>query len=126
MVILQRFLLAGALIGILAMPVNAQERQLTHSLKNHDLDGTKNFSGDDQFLCYDTRFLAGPGIDNSRSIEKVHVKTGEETLLYRPAEIVTGPEGQAAPGVGAPEDLGTDPSRRSCGVAGDGAAAAAR
>lgn len=90
------------LLGTLTMTANAEERQLTFSPKNHDLDGTHNFSGDDRFLCYDTRFLAGPGIDNAQSIEKVDVTTGEETVLYRPANILTGPEGKAAPGVGAP------------------------
>jgi hypothetical protein len=84
------------------MTAHAQERQLTFLPKNHDLDGTHNFSADDRFLCYDTRGLAGAGIDNSQSIEKVDVGTGKETVLYRPAEILTGPEGMAAPGVGAP------------------------
>lgn len=84
------------------MSAHAEERQLTFSPKNHDLDGTHNFSGDDRYLCYDTRGFVGPGIENSQSIEKVNVSTGEETVLYRPSEIVTGPEGEAAPGVGAP------------------------
>ena len=84
------------------MPLTAQERQLTFTPKNHDLDGTHNFSADDRFLVYDTRGFAGPGIDNSQSIEKVAVATGKEMVLYRPKEILTGPEGMAAPGVGAP------------------------
>jgi hypothetical protein len=89
------------LLGIQAMSTHAEERQLTFSPKNHDLDGTHNFSGDDRFLCYDTRGFAGPGIDNSQSIEQVEIATGEETVLYRPSAIITGPEGEAAPGVGA-------------------------
>ena len=78
----------------------AEERQLTYTPKNHDLDGTHNFSGDDRFLCYDTRGLDGPGIQNCQSIEKVDVATAKETVLYAPAVSVIGEE--AAPGMGAP------------------------
>jgi hypothetical protein len=92
-------LLIGPVMGYL-MATAAEERQLTRSPKNHDLDNTHNFSGDDRFLCYDTRGMAGPGIENCQSIEKVEVATGIETLLYTPSESVTG-EG-AGPGVGAP------------------------
>ena len=47
-----------------APAVDGEERQLTCSAKNHDLDSTHNFSGDDRFLCYDTRGMVGPGIEN--------------------------------------------------------------
>lgn len=94
--------LNACLLSTIALTATAEERQLTFTPKNHDLDGTHNFSSDDQFLVYDTRGLAGPGIDNSQAIEKVAVDTGKETVLYRPSEILTGPEGMAAPGVGAP------------------------
>jgi Protein of unknown function (DUF3748)/WD40-like Beta Propeller Repeat len=77
----------------------AEERQLTYTAKNHNLDSTHNFSGDDLFLCYDTRGLVGSGIGNCQSIEKVDVATGEETVLYAPSESVIGEK--AAPGMGA-------------------------
>ncbi|MBN2311573.1 MAG: DUF3748 domain-containing protein [Candidatus Hydrogenedentes bacterium] len=78
--------------------VAAEERQVTFSAKNHDLDNNDNFSVDLRFLCYDTRDTVGPGIDNSQSIEKVEIATGIETVLYAPPSI-TG--AQAAPGLGA-------------------------
>jgi len=77
----------------------AGERQLTHSAKNHMLDNNDNFSPDGKFLCYDTREMWGPDIGNSRSVEKVEIATGKETVLYEPKQFVTGE--QAAPGVGA-------------------------
>lgn len=79
---------------------NAGEYQLTHTAKNHDLDNTHNFSGDSRFLCYDTRGLAGPGIENCQSIEKVEIATGDETVLYAVGDSILGTD--AAPGVGAP------------------------
>lgn len=75
-----------------------KERQLTFSPKNHELDNNDNFSADSKFLCYDTREMFGPGIDRSRSIEKVELATGKETVLYAPP-FSTGD--QAAPGVAA-------------------------
>lgn len=85
------------LIGLAA---HAEERQLTFSAKNHDLDGTHNFSGEGRFLCYDTRGAVGPGIENCQSIEKVEIATGIETVLYNVPRAITGE--RAAPGVGAP------------------------
>lgn len=79
-------------------PAQANERQLTFSPKNHELDNNDNFSADLKFLCYDTREVFGPGIDRSRSIEKVELATGKETVLYAPP-FSTGD--QAAPGVAA-------------------------
>ena len=77
----------------------AEERQVTFSPKNHDLDNTHNFSGDDRFLCYDTRGTVGPGIQNCQSIEKVEIATGVETVLYEASESIIGEN--AAPGLGA-------------------------
>ncbi len=74
------------------------ERQLTFSPKNHELDNNDNFSPDLKFLCYDTREVFGPGIDRSRSVEKVEIATGKETVLYAPPFSTSD---QAAPGIGA-------------------------
>jgi len=78
---------------------HAAERQLTFTAKNHDLDNNDNFSPDGRHLCYDTRNMVGPGIDNGLTIELVEIATGKETLLYTPALKVTGE--RPAPGVGA-------------------------
>lgn len=75
------------------------ERQITNSPENHCLDNNDNFSPDQRFLCYDTRETIGAGIDNSQSIEKVEIETGQETVLYKPKESITGEK--TAPGVGA-------------------------
>ncbi|MBI4556264.1 MAG: DUF3748 domain-containing protein [Candidatus Hydrogenedentes bacterium] len=89
------------LMGMVAFGgvASADERQVTSSPKNHNLDNNDNFSADGRFLCYDTREMLGPGIENSQSIEKVEIATGIETILYKPAKSVTGK--QAAPGAGA-------------------------
>lgn len=76
-----------------------EERQLTASPCNHDLDNNDNFSPDGRYLVYDTRETIGPGIDNGQSIEMVEVETGKETVLYRPKVSVTGK--RPAPGIGA-------------------------
>ena len=92
-----------AFVGILgcamANKAFSEERQLTVTCKNHNLDNNDNFSADGRFLCFDTRGEVGGGIDNSLSIEKVEVATGKETVIYKPANAITGPG--AAPGVGA-------------------------
>src|SRR4051812_13032384 len=67
------------------------ERQITFSAKNHELDNNDNFSADGRFLCYDARETFGPGIDRCRSIEKVEIETGIETVLYSPP-FSTGPD----------------------------------
>lgn len=87
--------------GLLTMACNtaAEERQVTRSPKNHNLDNNDNFSPDGRFLCYDTRETVGSGIGNSQSIEKVEIATGEETVLYAPEETIIGEN--AAPGTGA-------------------------
>jgi len=77
----------------------AQERQVTFSAKNHNLDNNDNFSPDQRYLCYDTREMIGPGLDNCQSIEKVEIATGIETVLYQPAKTLTGEK--CAPGLGA-------------------------
>lgn len=75
------------------------EKQITFSLKNHALDNNDNFSMDDKFLCYDTRSTVYNGnLANCKSIEKVEIATGKETILWNPP-FVTGEE--AAPGVAA-------------------------
>lgn len=81
--------------------VPAEGRQITTGPYNHMLDENDNWSPDGRFLVYDTRETVGAGIDNSQSIEKVEVATGEVTVLYAPEPTITGPEGQCAPGVGA-------------------------
>ena len=45
MAMYQRLAIAACQIGIFAMSTHAEERQLTFEPKNHDLDGTHNFSG---------------------------------------------------------------------------------
>jgi hypothetical protein len=75
------------------------EQQLTFGAKNHELDGNNdNFSADGRFLCYDTRETFGPGIERGRSIEKVEIATGRETVLYAPPFSTNE---LAAPGLGA-------------------------
>lgn len=75
------------------------ERQITFGAKNHLLDGNNdNFSADGRFLCYDTRETFGPGIDRGRTIEKVEIATGRETVLYSPPFSTSE---LAAPGLGA-------------------------
>ena len=75
------------------------ERQLTFGAKNHELDGNNdNFSADGRFLCYDTRETFGPGIDRGRTIEKVEIASGRETVLYAPPFSTSE---LAAPGLGA-------------------------
>lgn len=77
----------------------AEERQITCSAKNHMLDSNDNFSPDQRFLCYDTREMLGPGIENSQSVEMVEIATGKETVLCVAKESLTGEN--AAPGMGA-------------------------
>lgn len=90
-----------AVLGVFAMslPCAAQERQVTFSPKNHNLDNNDNFSPDHRYLCYDTREMIGPGLDNCQSIEKVEIATGIETVLYAPTKTITG--AKCAPGLGA-------------------------
>ncbi len=75
------------------------ENQLTFSAKTHALDNNDNFSPDGKYLCYDTRATVyNENLANSKSIEKVNIESGEETILWEPP-YVTGEE--AAPGVAA-------------------------
>jgi len=75
------------------------EKQVTFSPKTHALDNNDNFSPDDRFLCYDTRRTDfNKDLANSKSIEKVEIATGSETVLWKPL-FVTGED--AAPGVAA-------------------------
>lgn len=76
-----------------------EERQISFSARNHALDNNDNFSPDDRFLCYDTRgTVYSKNLANCKSIEKIEIATGAETVLWEP-ESVTGEE--AAPGVAA-------------------------
>ncbi len=75
------------------------EKQVSFTQKNHALDNNDNFSPDGKFLCYDTRgTVYNDNLANSKSIEKIEISTGKETVLWEP-EYVTGEE--AAPGVAA-------------------------
>ena len=95
------FIIVMCFVLSVSMVAQAEEQQLTTSPKNHDLDGTHNFSGDNRFLVYDTRGAAGPGIENCQSIEKVAIETGEETVLYAAPKSIIDTR-YAAPGMGAP------------------------
>jgi len=82
---------------IITLPM--KERQISFSDKNHALDNNDNFSPDNRFLCYDTRgTVFNDNLGNCKSIEKIEIATGAETVLWQP-ESVTGE--QAAPGVAA-------------------------
>ena len=75
------------------------EKQISFAAKNHALDNNDNFSPDGKFLCYDTRgTVYNDDLANCKSIEKIEISTGDETVLWEP-ENITGRE--AAPGVGA-------------------------
>ncbi len=75
------------------------EKQITFSPKTHALDNNDNFSPDDKYLCYDTRATVyNEKLANCKSIEKVEIETGKETILWNPP-FVTGDD--AAPGVAA-------------------------
>ncbi len=75
------------------------ETQITFSPKNHSLDNNDNFSPDGKFLCYDTRgTIFNNDLANCKSIEKVEIATGKETIIWQPKSI-TGKK--AAPGVAA-------------------------
>lgn len=76
-----------------------KEKQISFTQKNHALDNNDNFSPDGKFLCYDTRgTVYNNNLANSKSIEKIEISTGEETVLWEP-EFITGED--AAPGVAA-------------------------
>src|SRR5210317_2205313 len=76
-----------------------KERQISFSAKNQDLDNNDNFTPDGKLLCYNTRgTVYNDNLDNCKSIEKIEISSGEETVLWEP-ESVFGEE--AAPGVAA-------------------------
>ncbi len=83
-----------------------KERQLTFNPKSHALDNNDNFSPDGKFLCYDTRYMVfDKNLANCKSVEKVNIETGEETVLWEPPSV----SGQnAAPGVAAVSYLPKD------------------
>lgn len=72
-----------------------QEIQLTQSAQGHTLHNTQAFSGDGQWIVYDTR-NDDTQIGSTGSIEMVNVKTGEIKQLYRTEHQTT-----YGPGVGA-------------------------
>jgi uncharacterized protein DUF3748 len=75
------------------------EKQISRSPKTHALDNNDNFSPDGEFLCYDTRgTVYNENLANSKSIEKVKIASGMETVLWNPPSV-SGKE--AAPGVAA-------------------------
>ncbi|WP_339840024.1 DUF3748 domain-containing protein [uncultured Maribacter sp.] len=75
------------------------EKQITFNAKSHALDNNDNFSPDGHFLCYDTRYMVfNTNLANSKSVEKVAIASGEETVLWQP-KSVSGEN--AAPGVAA-------------------------
>lgn len=82
-------------IGINTM----KERQITFNDKNHSLDNNDNFSSDGEFLCYDTRGMVfNNNLGNCKSIEKVEIATGKETVILEPPSV----SGEnPAPGVAA-------------------------
>ncbi len=72
------------------VPMN--ERQITSSAKTHALDNNDNFSPDGRFLCYDTRATVfNTDLANCKTIEKVEISTGKETILWDPP-FITGEE----------------------------------
>ncbi len=76
-----------------------EEHQITFSAKTHALDNNDNFSPDGKYLCYDTRgTVYNSDLANTKSIEKVEISTGIETILWNPPSV-SGE--QAAPGVAA-------------------------
>jgi hypothetical protein len=92
-------LVAGCAHPNINVPLPITERQLTFTAKNHELDSNNdNFSADGRFLCYDTRETFGPGIDRGRTIEKVEITSGRETVIYAPPFSASA---LAAPGLGA-------------------------
>ena len=79
--------------------ISMTEKQITFNAKTHALDNNDNFSPDGKFLCYDTRGMVfNSNLANCKSIEKVEIATGLETIIWKP-ESVTGEN--AAPGVAA-------------------------
>nr|MBI1231565.1 DUF3748 domain-containing protein [Cytophagales bacterium] len=71
------------------------ETQLTFANQNHELDHNENFSPDDQWIVYDTRPNPA-GIAQNSKIEKVHIASLKQEVIYQLAEAT--PYG---PGVGA-------------------------
>jgi hypothetical protein len=82
-----------------SLPDSMKEKQVTFTAKTHALDNNDNFSPDGKYLCYDTRGMVfNNNLANSKSVEKVEIATGKETVLWKP-ESVSGEN--AAPGVAA-------------------------
>lgn len=97
-----------AAIPVILIPVTAPPRvsaqdggewQITFSPVSKLLDNNDNFSRDDRFLVVDTRDTLGGGIGNGNSIMKVHVATGQESVIYSPPFKID--SSNPAPGLGA-------------------------
>lgn len=80
---------------------HAGERQLTFDPRHHDLDNNLDFSRDGKWLVYDTR---NPGLDTSKTIEKVNVDTGEQVVLYAADKGAEGPVNGAGAASFSPKD----------------------
>ena len=94
-------LLTGVGCGpeVASRPNTMIEHQITFNAKTHALDNNDNFSPDGKYLCYDTRYMVfNTNLANSKSIEKVEIASGKETVLWQP-NSVSGENG--APGVAA-------------------------
>jgi len=76
----------------------ATGRQVSFSPHNHELDNNDNFSHDDRFVCFDTRDSVVVGNGSSRSIMKLELATGKESVIYAPSPVIVDPV-NAAPGV---------------------------
>ncbi len=94
-----QLMLISSCINTKSLVIKLSEKQLSFSPKTHALDNNDNFSPDGMFLCYDTRgTIYNENLANSKSIEKIEISTGKETVLWEPPSV-SGE--QAAPGVAA-------------------------
>ena len=89
-------------ISLLLLLFSCSEEKKSWTLKqlttqenvNHDMDNNLNFSTDNQWICYDTR--PSSGIGETRTIERVNIKSGEIKIIYESPEVQ-----KTRPGVGA-------------------------
>lgn len=87
----------------------AETRQLTQDPRNHDLDNNQNFTRDGKWLIYDTR---NPGIPESKTIERIHVESGQVEVLYEAEKGAMGPALGAGAASFSPTDVVDDPVER--------------
>lgn len=74
---------------------NPVEQQLTTASYGHFLNPVQSFSGDGNWLVYDTR-NADPDIGRTGRIERIHIRSGEVDTVYE-----TRNQSEYGPGVGA-------------------------